>query len=47
MDPQVYDKRATKVTTVEVHLKMLLHADLKDAHIVWQDRVSRMIMDRK
>jgi hypothetical protein len=47
VDPQFYDKRATKVTTIEAHLKMLLHADLKDAHIVWRDRVSHMIMARK
>ena len=47
IDPLAYDKRATKVTTVEAHLEMLQHAGFRDADVVWQDGESRVVMAQK
>ena len=47
VDPLVYDKKATKVTTVEAHLTTLHHAGFRDAGVVWQDGESRVVMARK
>ena len=47
VDPLAYDKKATRVTTIEAHMETLHNAGFRDVGVVWQSGESRVVFAKK